>query len=127
MSKPESIKEKKALVFFGREAWVEHVSEYQKRGLSQPEYAEQHRLNTATFRNWVIKLKREEQQANEIETTAFVPGRVNQPSLKEDNPVSDTKEHGLHIRLPNGIECTFPANHAPALILPWIEYLRVLP
>ena len=127
MPKPETRSEKKPRVFLGRETWVHHFSEYQNSGLSQPEYAERYHLNTATFRNWVTKLKREEQQANEIETTAFVPGRVNQPSLKEDNPVSDTKEHGLHIRLPNGIECTFPANHAPNLILPWIEYLRVLP
>ena len=126
MAKTETSNSKKTRVFLGREAWVEHVSEYQQSGLTQPEYAKKHNLNTATFRNWITKLKREE-RATSLQSTAFVPVKVNATSLNVDRPVPDAKTHELHIRLPNGIECTFPSNHAPALILPWIEYLRVLP
>ena len=126
MPKTENINQKKARVFLGRKAWVEHVSEYQQSGLAQPEYAKRHNLNTVTLRNWITKLKREE-RATSLQPTAFVPVKVNGASLNVDRPVPDAKTHELHIRRPIGIECTFPSNHAPNLILPWIEYLRVLP
>ena len=126
MAKTETNNAKKARVFLGREAWVEHVSEYQQSGLTQPEYAKRHNLNTATFRNWITKLKREE-RATSLQPTAFVPVKVNPTTLNVDRDIPNANNGDLNIRLPNGIECTFPSNHAPALILPWIEYLRVLP
>ena len=82
MSKPGYIKEKKARAFLGRKTWVEHVSEYQQSGLTQPEYAKRHNLNTATFRNWITKLKREE-RATSLQATAFVPVKVNPTTSKD--------------------------------------------
>ena len=126
MSKFDERNEKKARVFLGREAWIQHIRDYRKSGLTQPEYAKKHNLNTATFRNWITKLKREE-RATSQQPTAFVPVKVNPTVLSVDRKESNPDSSDLHIRLPNGIECTFPSNHAPSLIVPWIEYLRVLP
>ena len=64
MAKHETTNSKKSRVFLGRVAWVEHVSEYHQSGLTQPEYAKQHNLNSAYFRNWITKLKREERAAS---------------------------------------------------------------
>ena len=58
MSKPENRNVKKSRVFLGREAWINHVNEFKKSGLTQPAYAKRHNLNMATFRNWVARLKK---------------------------------------------------------------------
>ena len=126
MSKSESSKEQKARVFLGREAWVQHISDYKQSGLTQPEYAQRHELNLTTFQNWISKLRREG-RSRSSDSTTFVPITVNPTVLSVDKKEPGQKNSDLHIRLPNGIECTFPSNHAPGLILPWIEYLRVLP
>ena len=126
MSKFDERNEKKARVFLGREVWIQHIRDYRKSGLTQPEYAKKHNLNTATFRNWITKLKREE-RATSQQPTAFVPVKVNPTVLSVDRKESAPDSRDMHIRLPNGIECIFPPNHAPSLIVPWIEYLRVLP
>ena len=126
MPKSESSKEQKARVFLGREAWVQHISDYKQSGLTQPEYAKRHELNLTTFQNWIAKLKREG-RSRRSESTTFVPVTVNSTVLSVDKKEPGPKTSDLHIRLPNDIECTFPSNHAPSLILPWIEYLRVLP
>jgi len=126
MSKPESNKEQKARVFLGRDAWVQHISDYQQSGLTQHEYAKRHEANLTTFQNWITKLKREN-RSRSATSTKFVPITVNPTALSVDKKEPGAKSRDLHIRLPNGIECTFPSNHAPGLILPWIEYLRILP
>ena len=126
MSKLNKSSNGKSRVYLGRKAWEKHVSDFHHSGLTQPEYAKQHQLNLTTFRNWITKLKREAQSSPET-SSAFIPMKVSNNTLSKQPTSSKAADSGLHIRLPNGIECTFPPNHAPGLILPWIEYLRVLP
>ena len=59
MSKSDKSKESKARVFLGRDAWTQHVSDYRKSGLTLLAYANEHKLNSTTFRNWITRLKRE--------------------------------------------------------------------
>jgi len=126
MSKSESSNEKKTRVFLGRDAWVQYISDFKQSGLTQPEYAKRHELNLTTFQNWIAKLKRESCSSTPASTT-FVPVKVNPTllSVASKEPVLNSGD--LHIQLPNGIVCSFPSNHAPNLILPWIEYLRIIP
>lgn len=112
----------KPRIYLGRKAWESHVETYLKSELTQSAYCQKHDLVLTTFHNWVSKIKREK-SIGDTSANTFVPVKIVPPALS-----SPERESGeLHICLPNGIECTFPANHAPKLILPWIEYLRVLP
>jgi len=119
MSKTDTSTENKTRVFLGREVWTKHFHGYQQSGLTQNQYAEKHGLNATTFKNWIARLKREKRQPT------FIPLKIG--SAKSEKPAQDPDRGQMHIRLPNGIECTFPASHTPSQILPWIEYLRVLP
>ena len=127
MSKSDTSHFSKNRVFLGREAWIQHIKDYHSSGLTQPEYAKKHGLVLATFRNWIHRLLREAQEESVIqEKPAFLPVKLN---LREVNAMD--LESGLTqdiaITLPNGIKCRFTTRHQPSLILPWIEYLRVLP
>jgi transposase-like protein len=113
--------------YLSRAVWEKHVADFHASGLTQPEYAKKHGLVLTTFRNWVRRVIRD-RQSLPTESPTFIPVKVNTSTdslLEEDCHDKPTGE--LHITLPNGIQCTFPTNHAPKLILPWIEYLRVLP
>jgi transposase-like protein len=120
MPKSEPSTDKKSRVVLGREVWTKHFHGYQQSGLTQTQYAEKHGLNSTTFKNWIAKLKREKRQT---QSPAFVALKV---SPAGSGVAAQDTGSSLQIRLPNGIECTFPAHQAPAQILPWIEYLRVL-
>ena len=122
MPNSETNTENKARVFLGREVWTKHFHSYQQSGLTQNQYAEKYGLNATTFKNWIARIKREKRQA---ENPTFIPLKIS--SARTEKPALDPGQGQLNIRLPNGIECTFPASHTPSQILPWIEYLRVLP
>ena len=113
----------KTRVFLGREAWVQHCKDYQASGLSQPDYAKKHGLVLTTFRNWIHRLQREE---HEKKGQTFLPVKVNLAEVKA-MPVEEGLKADIHITLPNGIQCSFTTQHKPNLIMPWIDYLRVLP
>jgi len=109
--------------YLSRAIWEKHVAEFHASGLSTPEYSRQHNLVLPTFRNWIRRLDEDNKGKAQ---PAFMPVKVNVTeltALDTDNAVAQD----IHITLPNGIQCTFTARHIPKLILPWIEYLRVLP
>ena len=108
--------------YLSRTAWQKHVTDYQASGLTQPEYAKAHGLVLTTFRNWIRRIAHEQQNTEQ----AFLPVSLNIHDTKELN-VEEGLKQDIHVTLPNGIQCTFTSQHAPNLIMPWIEYLRVLP
>lgn len=115
-------------VYLGRAAWVKHVAAYHESGLTQPVYAKKANINLTTFHNWVSKLRREQQSLPATESSsAFVPVNITPAAI----PALDANTSGLscelNITLPNGIQCTFPTNHSQQLIVPWLDYLRMLP
>ena len=127
MSKPESSKEQKTRVFLGREAWIQHIKDYQASGLSQPAYAKKHGLVLTTFRNWIHRLHSEaREKRSQQDSPAFLPVTLNLHDVKSMN-LEDGLSQDISITLPNGIQCRFTTQHQPKLIVPWIEYLRVLP
>lgn len=117
-------------IYLGRQAWIQHVADYRQSGKTQPEYCRQHNLVLTTFRNWVTKLKLEglkKTAAPASKKTTFVPVNITPTQLASLDLTAEPLASELQITLPNGIQCTFPPNHSPRLILPWIDYLRVLP
>jgi len=113
--------------FLSRDIWIKHCSDYKSSGLTQPDYAKKHGLNIATFRNWIHRLHQEEREKNiNHEGPAFLPVTLNLNEAKSLNLERGLSQDIL-ITLPNGIQCRFTTQHQPKLIVPWIEYLRVLP
>ena len=108
--------------YLSRAAWETHVADFRASGLTQPEYAKLHGLVLTTFRNWIRRIRCDQQETAQT----FMPVKVNMATLASLD-TDKALPQDIHITLPNGIQCTFPSNHAPKLILPWIEYLRVLP
>jgi transposase-like protein len=124
MSKTEVTSTRK---FIRRDAWISHIESYKTSGLSQVEFAQKHDLNLATFRNWIHRLHQESQKSPaQIEKPAFLPVSLTTQEVKAMDFEQGLK-HDIHVSLPNGIQCRFTAQHNPKLIVPWIEYLRVLP
>lgn len=109
--------------YLSREVWEKHITDYKASDLSQLDYANKHCLVLPTFRNWIHRLQRNEQ---ETQFPTFLPVTVNLPELKTRD-IEKGLSQDIQITLPNGIQCRFTPQHAPKLILPWIEYLRVLP
>ena len=108
--------------YFSRAVWEKHVADFRASGLTQPEYAKLHGLVLTTFHSWIRRIRCDQQETAQT----FMPVKVNMASLQSIETDNGLPQD-IHITLPNGIQCTFPSNHAPKLILPWIEYLRVLP
>jgi len=109
--------------YLSREVWKKHIADYKVSGLRQSDYANKHGLVLPTFRNWIHRLQRDEQAT---QSPTFLPVTVNLSELKTQD-VEKELSLDIQITLPNGIQCSFTPQHAPKLILPWIEYLRVLP
>jgi len=124
MPKTDSTSNRK---FIRRNTWIAHIETYKTSGLSQIEYAKKHELNLATFRNWIHRLQRESRKSPALsDKPAFLPVTLNSREINELNLDQGLKQD-IHISLPNGIQCRFTTQHNPKLIVPWIEYLRVLP
>ena len=109
--------------YLSRDTWIKHIKSYETSGLTQPKYAKENGLVLATFRNWIHRLQREE---HEKKDQTFLPVKVNLAEIKA-MPVEEGLKTDIHITLPNGIQCSFTTQHKPNLIMPWIDYLRVLP
>jgi hypothetical protein len=112
--------------YLGREAWIKHIADYKSSGLSQSEYAKQHGLVDATFKNWIQKLRREARESANTVKPQLVPVKVNLADVNAMD-LQQGLSFDIEITLPNGIQCTFTPQHRPNLILPWIDYLKALP
>ena len=108
--------------YFSRAVWEKHVADFQASGLTQLEYAKKHGLVLTTFQNWIRRIRRDKHNNEQT----FMPVKVNMTTLASLD-TDKALPQDIHITLPNGIQCTFTSQHAPKLVLPWIEYLRVLP
>jgi hypothetical protein len=116
----------KKRVFLGREAWVKHTAAWRDSGLTKEAYANKAGINLATFHNWIAKLRREKSGLSTA-TSAFVPVTITPEAIPALAGKSSDQTCELNITLPNGIQCNFSVHHSPQQIVPWLDYLRMLP
>jgi hypothetical protein len=89
----------------GREAWVKLIREFTESGLTQVDFAEQHRLSMGTFQCWLYKLRRE------TKSPRFVP-----VSVVATAPQTPHDRSGVEVATRSGLLLRFASHTDPKYI-----------
>jgi hypothetical protein len=87
----------------GRGYWQKLVRAFERSGLKQRTFCEQHGLALGTFQHWLYKIRREKKAADKV-STALV--RVQLPEQM-------TKDAALEASLPGGVVLRFSPDTDP--------------